>query len=92
MDFGITPRQLADIVALWRRCGDQITDPPVRLGELPAVGVAFPALAACGRTTREAVAARSDQLDALADALARFGALTEAADDAAATALAGRRS
>ncbi|ALG83907.1 hypothetical protein [Gordonia phthalatica] len=92
MDFGITPSQLAEVVALWRRCGRQLDGLSLSGGELTGSGsLAVTAVNECRRATRETCAARARQLDALASALARFGALTEEADAAAAAALADRR-
>lgn len=92
MDFGITPQQVAEVVALWRRCGQQLDALGSLGGELSgSAASAFIAVDDCRRTTREAAASRAAQLDALASALTRFGALTEEADAAAASALADRR-
>lgn len=92
MDFGITPQQLVDIVTLWRRCGRQIADTDCGVGDLPVSGsAALASLNACLGATRDATTARSQQLDALADALATFGALTVEADASAAAALAAKR-
>ena len=92
MDFGITPHRLAEVVALWRRCGREVALLDLPDGDLVAVeSEAVAALNDCRRTATEATAARSGQLDALAEALSHFGALTEEADAAAAAALAERR-
>lgn len=91
MSFGITPEQVAAIVALWRRCGREIADLDCGSGGAAAGSLAFENLADCRRTTRVATKARSAQLSALADALATFRALTVSADETAATTLAERR-
>ncbi|MBM7367335.1 hypothetical protein [Gordonia hydrophobica] len=92
MDFGITPQQLAQVVARWRHCGTQIADLAPEVGDLPVSGsAAAQALNTCLRTTRAVTTGRATQLHALADALDRFGALTVEADAAAAAALAERR-
>lgn len=92
MDFGITPEQLTDVVALWRRCGRQVAAADCDVDDLPASGsAAFASLNACLHTTGVAADTRSQQLEALADALARFASLTVEADASAAAALAARR-
>lgn len=92
MDFGITPEQLAQIVARWRQCGRQLADLVIGGGDLPVSGsISVRALNDCLRVTRTTTTGHATHLDALADALDRFRSLTVEADEAAAVALAERR-
>lgn len=84
--FGITPEAVAAIVSVWRREAEEIgaLSPPAA----PAARSATcEALARCVPAAGAATGALGTTLHALADALARFNALTTESDERAGTEL-----
>ncbi|MCF8604976.1 hypothetical protein L5I01_16600 [Gordonia sp. HY442] len=83
-DFGITPTQIAQIVADWRELGDEIVR--TRLPDPPASSTSRTVAAAAIAGTKAAAVSSADglRLIALAEALAKFNALSQESDTASA--------
>ncbi|MCF8570295.1 hypothetical protein L5G32_08450 [Gordonia sp. HY002] len=86
-DFGITPTQIAQIVADWRELGDEIVR--TRLPDPPTTATSRTVAAAAIASTKAAAVSSADglRLVALADALDRFNGLSQESDSASAAAI-----
>ncbi|MCF8589872.1 hypothetical protein [Gordonia liuliyuniae] len=85
--FGITPAQIAQIAADWRELGSVIVE--TRLDDPPASSTSHTVAAAAIATVKAKTVSATDglRLVALADALARFNALSQESDAASADAI-----
>ncbi|MGO3328038.1 hypothetical protein [Gordonia sp. (in: high G+C Gram-positive bacteria)] len=87
VDFGITPTQVAQIVADWRELGDEIVR--TRLPDPPQTSTSRTVAAAAIASAKAAMVSSADglRLIALAEALAKFTALSQESDRASAAAI-----
>ena len=86
-DFGITPTQIAQIVADWRALGDGIV--ATRLPDPPAHSTSRTVSAAAIASVKATTVSGADglRLVALADALAKFNSISQESDSACADAI-----
>lgn len=86
-DFGITPARIAQIVSDWRELGTAIVEADVP--EPPSSATSRTVIAAAVASVNAKVVSRADglRLTALADALARFNAVSQESDATSADAI-----